>query len=85
MVALGKSRRAIATDPGISHPAVSQQLEFAPELVQVHPELLLDAAAPLFEVLAAEPGYGKLAVVGSVARGQAPADSDIDRLVEPPH
>lgn len=34
--------------------------------------------------LAAEYGYDRLAVFGSIARGQARADSDIDLLVEPP-
>ena len=84
MVALGMSQRAIANELGISQPAVSQQLKFAPDLTQVHPELLLDAAAPVIKVLAAERGYRKLAVFGSLARGQARADSDIDLLIEPP-
>lgn len=85
MVALGMPQRAIAGELGISQPAVSQQLKFAPDVVQVHPQLLLDAAAPVLKALAAERGYGKLAVFGSVARGQARADSDIDLLIEPPH
>jgi predicted nucleotidyltransferase len=51
---------------------------------QVHPELLLDAAAPALKALAAERGYGKLAVFGSVACERARRDSDIDLLVEPP-
>ena len=84
MVALGMSQRAIASELGISQPAVSQQLKFAPDLGQVHPELLLDAAAPALKALAAERGYGKLAVFGSVACERARRDSDIDLLVEPP-
>ena len=84
MVALGMSQRAIATELGISQPAVSQQLKFAPDLARVHPQLLLDAAAPVLKALAAERGYGRLAVFGSVARGQARMDSDVDLLIEPP-
>lgn len=69
---------------GISQPAVSQQLRNAPELGVVHPEVLLEAAAPVLRALAAQHGYGRLAVFGSVARHQARADSDIDLLVEAP-
>lgn len=84
MVALGMSQRAIASELGISQPAVSQQFKFAPDLVHVHPQLLLEAAAPVLKALAAERGYGRLAVFGSVARREARDDSDIDLLVEPP-
>jgi uncharacterized protein len=84
MLATGMSQRQIAAELGISQPAVSQQLKFAPDLVHLHPELLLDAAAPVLKALAAERGYGRLAVFGSVARKQARADSDIDLLVKAP-
>jgi len=75
----------IAEALGITQPAVSQQFKFAPELDDVHPELLLEAAAPILKALAAERGYTRLAVFGSVARHQASGDSDIDLLVEAPH
>ena len=70
----------------LSQPAVSQQLKFAPGLDDVHPETLLDAAAPILRSLAIERGYRDLAIFGSVARKQAGPDSDIDLLVTaPPH
>jgi len=43
---------------------------------------VLEAAAPVLKTLAAERGYTRLAVFGSVARGQARPDSDIDLLVK---
>lgn len=84
MLATGMSQRQIAAELGISQPAVSQQLKFAPDLVHLHPELLLEAATPVLKAMAAERGYGKLAVFGSIARKQARIDSDIDLLVEAP-
>jgi predicted nucleotidyltransferase len=84
MVATGMSQRRIADAVGITQPAVSQQLKFAPELDDVHPEVLLEAAAPILKALAGEHGYTGLAVFGSVARHQARQDSDIDLLVEAP-
>lgn len=84
MVATGMSQRQIAGVLGITQPAVSQQLKFAPDLGNVHPEVLLNAAAPILKALADENGYDKLAVFGSVARHQARADSDIDLIVQAP-
>ncbi len=84
MAATGMSQRQIANALGVSQPAVSQQLKFAPELDDVHPEVLLDAAAPILKALAAEHGYSRLAVFGSVARQEARKDSDIDLLIEAP-
>lgn len=84
MAATGMSQREIAAALGISQPAVSQQLKAAPDLARVHPEALLEAAAPILKRLAEEWGYGGLAAFGSVARGEARQDSDIDLLVEAP-
>lgn len=84
MVATGSSQTQIAEVLGISQPAVSQQLRHAPDLAGLHPELLVKAAAPILRALAAENGYARLAVFGSVARGEARPDSDIDLLVEAP-
>lgn len=84
MLATGISQRQIADELGISQPAVSQQLKFAPDLGEAHPQLLLEAAAPVLKVLAAERGYSQLAVFGSIARKQARPDSDIDLLVKGP-
>jgi len=84
MVATGLSQREIAKSLGISQPAVSQQMRFAPVLESVHPQVLLEAASPVLRSLAAEHGYERLAVFGSVARGDARDDSDIDLMVEAP-
>jgi uncharacterized protein len=84
MAVTGMSQRQIADALDISQPAVSQQLKFASELDDIHPEVLLEAAAPVLKALAAEHGYSRLAVFGSVARHEARKDSDIDLLVEAP-
>lgn len=84
MVATGMSQRQIAEALGITQPAVSQQLKFAPDLGDVHPEVLVQAAAPVLKALALERGYSRLALFGSIARHQGRADSDIDLLVEAP-
>ena len=84
MVATGMSQREIAVALGVSQPAVSQQLKAAQDLTRVHPEVLVEAAAPVLRRLAEESRYARLAVFGSVARGEARHDSDIDLLVEAP-
>ncbi|MGL5827589.1 MAG: nucleotidyltransferase domain-containing protein [Nocardioides sp.] len=84
MVAAGMSQREIAAALGISQPAVSQQLNAASDLSSVHPGMLVEAAAPVLRRLAEGAGYGRLAIFGSVARGEATEVSDIDLLVEAP-
>lgn len=84
MVATGMSQRQIAEALSVSQPAVSQQLRFGPELDSLHPQVLLNAAGPVLKALAADLGYSRLAVFGSVARGTASPDSDIDLIVESP-
>lgn len=84
MVATGATQRQIAEDLGVSQSAVSQQLKSARELIAIHPSDLVEAAAPVLRAIAAEHGYGRLAVFGSGARGDAGADSDVDLLVEAP-
>ena len=85
MAAIGMSQREIAQALGITQPAVSQQLKFAPDLDGLHAAALLEAAAPVLKALAAEHGYERLAVFGSVSRHEAREDSDIDLLVEAPN
>lgn len=84
MGAMGMSQREIAAELGVSQPAVSQQLKVRRDLAKVHPQTLVEAAAPILKRLAEESGYRGLAVFGSVARGDARPDSDIDLLVESP-
>lgn len=84
LAATGMSQREIAEAVGISQPAVSQQLKHAPDLDEVHPEALIEAAAPVLVAVAKQFGYTRLAVFGSVARGAARHDSDIDLLVQSP-
>ena len=84
MVATGMSQRQIAEALGVSQPAVSQQLKSGNQLDAVHPQVLLEAAGPVLKALVADLGYTRLAVFGSVARGTASPDSDIDLIVESP-
>ncbi len=84
MIATGSSQREIAAHLGISQPAVSQQLKTWRDLVNVHPETLIKAAAPVLVDVARTHGFDRLAVFGSVARGQARPDSDVDLLVDAP-
>ena len=84
MLATGMSQRRVATELGVSQPAVSQQLKSAPDLDALHPEVLLEAAAPVVRALAEARGYTRLAEFGSVARHEAQDGSDIDLLVEAP-
>lgn len=88
MALTGLSQRRIAGELGISQPAVSQQVNAKHALdVDGEPasaEVLLEAAAPLVKQLAADLGFTDIAVFGSVARGEARPDSDIDLLVTPP-
>lgn len=84
MRASGMSQRQIAAALGVTQPAVSQQFKTAPDLSAVHPEVLVEAAAPIIVQLAGQRGFTRLAVFGAVARKQARADSDIDLLVDAP-
>lgn len=84
MLATGMSQRQAAEGLGLSQSAISQQLKFAPALDEVHPEVLLEAAAPVLRTLTEEHGFTELAVFGSASRKQARPDSDIDLLVKAP-
>lgn len=84
MAATGMSQREIADALGVTQPAVSQQLKATRDLDAVDLELLVEAAAPILTALAAERGYSRLAVFGSLARDQATRDSDVDLLVQAP-
>ena len=84
MVASGRTQRQIAEDLGVSQPAVSQQLKAARDLAAADPQVLVEAGGPVLKDLAAARGYSRLAVFGSVARGQANSTSDVDLLVRAP-
>jgi len=84
MVASGMTQRQIAEELGVSQPAVSQQLKVTRDLGAVDPQVLMEAARPVLKDVAAARGYSRLAVFGSVARGQAHAASDVDLLVQAP-
>ena len=78
-----RSARSLRRSASPSRLLVSNS-SLPPELGEVHPEILLEAAAPVLKALANEHGYTRLAVFGSLARGQARPDSDIDLIVKAP-
>ena len=84
LLATGSSQRDVAANLGISQPAVSQQLKASRDLAKVHPGDLVRAAATVLVDVARTQGFERLAVFGSVARGEARDDSDIDLLVDAP-
>ena len=79
--ATGYSQQQIADLLGISQPAISQQLKMP--LDAILPADLVRAAAPILVSLASDRGFSDLAVFGSVARGEAGPDSDIDLIIRP--
>lgn len=79
-----RSARSPRRSVSASQPAVSQQLKSSSQLDGVHPQVLLNAAGPILKALAEDFGFARLAVFGSVARGTAGPDSDIDLIVESP-
>jgi hypothetical protein len=84
MLADGMSQQAVADELGVSQPAISQQLHSAPDIGRLDAATALEAAAPVLKALAADHGFTRLAVFGSVARGDAGPASDIDLLVQAP-
>ena len=84
MLADGMSQQAVADELGVSQAAISQQLHSAPDLGGLDAATALEAAAPVLKALAADHGFTRLAVFGSLARGDAGPASDIDLLVQAP-
>jgi predicted nucleotidyltransferase len=84
MAANGMSQQAIARELGVSQSAVSQSLAASARVSGLDPGLLMEAAAPVIKAVAEQRGFSDVAVFGSVARGDAGPDSDVDLIVRPP-
>ncbi|MDR0593693.1 MAG: nucleotidyltransferase domain-containing protein [Bifidobacteriaceae bacterium] len=84
MAAVGMSQAEIAKTLRVSQPAVSQRLATAKGFASLPADVALEAAVPVLKAIAAERGFSRLAVFGSLARGQAGTDSDVDLLAQPP-
>jgi predicted nucleotidyltransferase/DNA-binding CsgD family transcriptional regulator len=84
MYGSGMTQRQMADVLNMSQSTVSRQLRSATALGSFRPDVLLEAAGPVLKSLAREHGYDRLAVFGSIARGSAQHDSDIDLIVDPP-
>lgn len=84
MAATGMSQREIAAALGVSQSAVSQQLKTGPDIAAAQPQTLIEAASPVLKQVAESRGFRDLAVFGSIARGNARIDSDVDLLVKVP-
>lgn len=84
LVAEGNTQTAIAMDLGVTQPAVSQLLQSSERVRDIEPAVVLEAAAPVLKELATQRGLSDLAVFGSVARGEARVDSDVDLIVRAP-
>ena len=83
MLAGGASQRQVAEALGVSQSAISQRLASA-AAERVNPMKLVMAGGDILRDVAAQNGYTDLAVFGSVARGEARDDSDVDLLVQAP-
>lgn len=84
MAVSGQSQRQIAEALGVSQSAVSQQLAATPVTDDLDSLTLMAAARPVVRALAESHGFSRVAVFGSVGRGDARPDSDVDLLVESP-
>lgn len=81
MLASEGSQRKLAKKLGISQSAISQRLDAK---TKPTPQQVMAACGDIARRVAEDMGFTKIAIFGSVARGQSRADSDIDFLVQPP-
>ena len=79
----GFSQAQIAARFGLTQPAVSYQVARV-RTEGVRPRDLLEAGRDIVRQVAEDRGFRKLAVFGSVARGEDGPESDLDFVVEPP-
>jgi|AACY02.3.fsa_nt_gi Predicted nucleotidyltransferases len=84
LVLSGRTQAQVARELGITQPAVSQLIKGASRVSALDPSEALAAAAPVIKDVAESLGFTDVAVFGSLARGQAGPESDIDLLVRPP-
>lgn len=84
LVSLGNTQQSVADSLGISQPAVSQLLKGSNRIQELHPVEAMAVASPVIKELADLLGYLDIAIFGSVARGTAERQSDVDFLVQPP-
>lgn len=68
LLAEGMSQKQVANALGVSQSAISQQSRSAPDLAGIDPSEFVEAGAPILKALAAEHGFTRLAVFGSVAQ-----------------
>jgi predicted nucleotidyltransferase len=83
MLVAGDSQAQIASRLGVTQPAISYQVA-RERTKSVRPSELLEAGGSVLKQVAEDRGFTRLAVFGSVARGEDRPDSDLDFLVEPP-
>ena len=79
----GHSQASLAHRFGVTQPAISYQVA-KERTVEVRPRDLLEAGGAILKQLAEDRGFRRLAVFGSVARGEDRPGSDLDFLVDPP-
>jgi len=84
LVLSGRTQAQVARELGVTQPAVSQLIKGATRVSTLDPSEVLAAAAPVIKDVAESLGFADVAVFGSLARGQAGPESDIDLLVRPP-
>lgn len=84
LIALGNTQQSVADSMGISQPAVSQLLKSSHRIEELNSQDAMNVASPIVKEVAHALGFRDIAVFGSIARGTAHKESDVDFLVQPP-